>query len=48
MRSVVCDKRSLSDKTDEIMAAPISNSASAETAGYGKNSILPLFSSSCA
>jgi hypothetical protein len=40
---VVCDKCSSSDKTAEIMAVPISSSASAATTGYGcKNSILPL------
>jgi hypothetical protein len=39
----VCDKCSSSDKTAEIMAVPMSSSASAAAMGYGcKSSILPL------
>jgi hypothetical protein len=40
----VCDKYSLSDKTAEIMATPISSSASAATGHGRKSSILPLVS----
>jgi hypothetical protein len=41
----VCDQCLSSDKTDEITAVHISNSASAVATGYGyKNSIVPLVS----
>jgi hypothetical protein len=40
---IICDKCSLSNKTSEIMAVPISSSSSAATVRYGcKNSILLL------